>query len=137
MGRSFLRQFFRSFSRRPFGYVGLWPWALVPGFVVVMLSLSTVRSFRAVCDGPRFMSLRTFSSGERVFPLRASSPAGGFHEDLMVIRLWKRMMDSLKNDSSGRRIYDSILYARPGIMDSARVAEDFFSLHNLFYLHNQ
>jgi len=45
-----------------------------------------------------------------------------------AIRALLRRMDSLEADSSGRRMYDSLVRARPGLLDSARVAERFISI---------
>ncbi|HEV2478078.1 MAG TPA: hypothetical protein VGS79_00380 [Puia sp.] len=84
-------------------------------------------------------------SAERSFRHALSKPAGGvvvsprYHEQLplsqahvgwVAVRAWERMMDSLRVDARGRRIYDSILAARPGILDSAKKAEEFFYSHD-------
>lgn len=57
-------------------------------------------------------------------------PVAHAHEGWLAMRAFEHYMDSLRGDSSGRRRYDSILLARPGILDSARKAETFFYLHD-------
>jgi hypothetical protein len=64
------------------------------------------------------------------FPRAESPPVARAHEGWLIIRAWERAMDSLRRDSSGKRVYDSILAARPGILDSARKAEAFYYSHD-------
>lgn len=52
------------------------------------------------------------------------------HQWWLAIRAVERVMDSLRRDSSGARVYDSILRARPGLMDSLGHAEHFFYLQD-------
>jgi hypothetical protein len=47
-------------------------------------------------------------------------------EDLKKIRSFNQYMDSLKLSTTGKRIYDSILLTRPGLMDSIRVLEQIY-----------
>ncbi|TXI87455.1 MAG: hypothetical protein E6Q36_07425 [Chryseobacterium sp.] len=42
------------------------------------------------------------------------------------IQSFKRYMDSLKNDKSGKASYDSIITERPGLMDSISLAESLY-----------
>jgi hypothetical protein len=35
-------------------------------------------------------------------------------------------MDSLKSDITGKSVYDSLLRARPGLMDSIRLMENYY-----------
>jgi len=42
------------------------------------------------------------------------------------LQLFKKYMDSLRIDKDGKRIYDSILLARPGMMDSVAVLEKMY-----------
>lgn len=63
-------------------------------------------------------------------PRAESPPVAHAHETWLIIRAWERAMDSLRRDSSGKRRYDSILAARPGILDSARKAEAFYYSHD-------
>ena len=67
-------------------------------------------------------------------PLRRSMPppVASSHAGWLAVRAFERMMDSLGScaDSGGRRIYDSILAARPGILDSAKTAEGYFLSHD-------
>lgn len=63
-------------------------------------------------------------------PRAESPPVARAHEGWLIIRAWERAMDSLRRDSSGKRVYDSILAARPGILDSARKAEAFYYSHD-------
>jgi hypothetical protein len=62
--------------------------------------------------------------------LTKSPPVAHAHEGWLAMRAFEHYMDSLRQDSNGRRRYDSILSARPGILDSARKAETFFYLHD-------
>jgi hypothetical protein len=57
-------------------------------------------------------------------------PVARAHEGWLAMRAFEHYMDSLRGDSSGRRRYDSILFVRPGILDSARKAEEFFYSHD-------
>lgn len=41
------------------------------------------------------------------------------------IRQFRLFMDSLSNSPEGKKMHDSILYSRPGLMDSVRVIENF------------
>ena len=41
-----------------------------------------------------------------------------------------RRVDNLAADSVGRRQFDSLIAARPGLLDSAKVAERYFSLQD-------
>ena len=44
-----------------------------------------------------------------------------------AIRGLLRRVDSLEADSAGRRLFDSLVRARPGLLDSAKIAERYFS----------
>lgn len=46
---------------------------------------------------------------------------------LELIRAFEHRMDSLRQDSLGRKEYDSICRVRPGLLDSARAAEAYYS----------
>ena len=56
---------------------------------------------------------------------------GGDRELARALRVLLHRVDSLRSDSTGRRVYDSLVRARPGMLDSARVAERFYSLQEL------
>ncbi|MBS1665182.1 MAG: hypothetical protein JST68_29320 [Bacteroidetes bacterium] len=47
---------------------------------------------------------------------------------LDAIRQFLHWMDSLQSTPSGRSIYDSIRRTRPGLLDSARQAEKYYTL---------
>src|SRR5258708_39997011 len=47
----------------------------------------------------------------------------------LAIRRFKDWMDSLKNDSAGRFRYDSIVHARPGLMDSVKKALEYYRVN--------
>ena len=49
-------------------------------------------------------------------------------EDMKEVRNFKRYMDSLKNSGKGRPLYDSILKARPGLMDTVGMLEEMYLL---------
>jgi hypothetical protein len=61
----------------------------------------------------------------------AAASLSGDRELAGALRVLLRRVDSLRCDSSGRRVYDSLVRARPGLLDSARVAERFYSLQEL------
>jgi hypothetical protein len=75
----------------------------------------------------------------RIVPAAVLPPAGGSsgpssggdRELAQALRMLLRRVDSLRTDSTGRRVYDSLVAARPGMLDSARVAERFYSLQAL------
>jgi len=75
---------------------------------------------------------------ERIVPAAVLPPGDGLagasgrdRELVQALRMLLRRVDSLRNDSSGRRVYDSLVESRPGLLDSARVAERFYSLQEL------
>jgi hypothetical protein len=45
---------------------------------------------------------------------------------LAAVRRWRQWMDSLRTTAGGVAIYDSILLARPGLLDSAQEVEEFY-----------
>jgi hypothetical protein len=48
-------------------------------------------------------------------------------KDMERIAQFKAYMDSLRGSASGRRTYDTILTARPGLLDSIHQIEQFYS----------
>ena len=46
--------------------------------------------------------------------------------DIMRINRFKKYIDSLSKSPTGRQVYDSILKARPGLMDSIKVIEQIY-----------
>ncbi|WP_207515935.1 hypothetical protein [Longitalea luteola] len=48
--------------------------------------------------------------------------------DIKEVRDFKRYTDSLKNTANGRSLYDSILRARPGLMDTVGMLEELYLL---------
>jgi len=46
------------------------------------------------------------------------------------VQVFRKYMDSLQQDNKGKVIYDSILHARPGLMDSAKMLEYLYQLQN-------
>jgi hypothetical protein len=74
----------------------------------------------------------------RIVPAAVLPPGGGLagasgrdRALAQALGVLLRRVDSLRNDSSGRRVYDSLVELRPGLLDSARVAERFYSLQEL------
>ena len=59
-------------------------------------------------------------------------PPPGDTNDRITIRRFLQQMDSLRQDSTGHRLYDSICHFRPGLIDSARTAVKFYNLFNTF-----
>jgi len=49
-------------------------------------------------------------------------------EDMKQVRVFKLHMDSLRLSTSGRAMYDSILKARPGLMDTVSMLEQLYLL---------
>lgn len=75
-----------------------------------------------------------FRSPGRIVPAVLSSGSAltpGDRELARALRMLLRRVDSLRVDSSGRRAYDSLVRSRPGLLDSARVAERFYSLQEI------
>ena len=54
-------------------------------------------------------------------------PVGPDVRGLAAIRAFEHWMDSLRTDSVGRRTYDSVCRLRPGLLDSARQADAYYS----------
>lgn len=100
------------------------PFLLLLFLGVMVFCWSVERSFRHALSKPAAGVVVSPSYREK--PPRVSQAHAGW----LTVRAWERMMDSLREDAHGRRIYDSILAARPGILDSARKAEDFFYSHD-------
>jgi hypothetical protein len=66
-----------------------------------------------------------------IHSLRPRYPRDFFDNDLFVTEGFLKWMDSLKNDATGKRQYDSICLVRPGLLDSAREVERYYSLKHL------
>jgi hypothetical protein len=45
---------------------------------------------------------------------------------LAAVRNWEQWMDSLRQTVGGAAIYDSILLARPGLLDTAKEVEEYY-----------
>lgn len=103
-----------------------WVW-LVMGLAVAGGGFSYV--------GHRVTSAVGWRRPGRIVPAAVLPPVGGLtrgdREVAQALRVLLRRVDSLRNDSTGRRVYDSLVGARPGLLDSARVAERFYSLQEL------
>lgn len=52
------------------------------------------------------------------------------HKGWLMMRAFEDRMDSLRKDSVGARVYDSIVRVRPGLMDSVRGAEEYYYLQD-------
>lgn len=52
-----------------------------------------------------------------------SMPSEAFVRELKRVKSFTRLMDSLYRSPNGRKTYDSIMRARPGLLDSARTLE--------------
>jgi hypothetical protein len=87
-------------------------WSVNKGFRPVLLALPA--------------KIEVPAAGGRVKQWRAA----GAHEGWLAIRAFEHYMDSLRQGAAGARQYDSILHARPGIMDSAQEAEVYFYLQD-------
>jgi hypothetical protein len=66
---------------------------------------------------------------------RVDSPGGGAEalrnragarRSLEAVRNWQAWMDSLRRTIGGAAIYDSILLARPGLLDTAKEVEAYY-----------
>jgi hypothetical protein len=100
------------------------PFVLLLVLCVAILYLSVTRSFRQTLVKPAVVL--AIPPGQREKP----PPVSQAHAGWLAVRAFERMMDSLRQDSRGASIYDSILVARPGILDSAKKAEAFFLSHD-------
>ncbi|MFC0773325.1 hypothetical protein [Terrimonas alba] len=47
-------------------------------------------------------------------------------QDYEQATAFRRYMDSLHNDKNGKYIYDSIMFSRPGLMDSVKLLEEIY-----------
>jgi hypothetical protein len=50
--------------------------------------------------------------------------------DFRKIQEFNRYMDSLKKSPSGKKVYDSIIVMRPGLLDSVKMLENIYLLQN-------
>jgi hypothetical protein len=94
--------------------------------------------------GSVWMVIWDFRSGQDSFPIQPKSitvpsyvdktgdPAptiGGINDDDMKkIKSIRHYLDSLQETVEGKRIFDSIRYARPGFMDSLREVERLYGM---------
>jgi len=49
-------------------------------------------------------------------------------QDMEEVRTFKRYMDSLRHSTNGKALYDSILTARPGLLDTVSMLEELYLL---------
>jgi hypothetical protein len=75
---------------------------------------------RSVPESFRFIRLK-----HSTLILEKADPWVG--KELKVIEDFEKVMDSLEKDVHGKRIFDSIVRARPGLLDSARRARGYYS----------
>ena len=50
--------------------------------------------------------------------------------DYQSVELFEKYMDSVQQNKTGKAMYDSILHARPGLMDSVKMLEYIFQQQN-------
>ena len=101
------------------------------GVIVLVFGGLSVRSVVTVFTSPpsanHFMPeqirVPEYEAAEEIPEHNESIP-----EDVMEkIKLFRIYMDSLNGSSSGQLVYDSILLARPGLMDSIKLLEEKFN----------
>ena len=103
-----------------------WP-VFATGLLVAAAALvsSSIRSYRMVWRRPAEATMvRTGRIQDR------SGGGAHAHHWWLAIRRVEYFLDSLRKDSAGVRVYDSVISRRPGFMDSLRQAEKFFYLED-------
>jgi hypothetical protein len=89
-------------------------------FCVVSAGVSTLLTYRGVRGKPA--QFRVAAIRIPVIPKQRSPPGLDRNEVKNILRFGK-YMDSLSKDAHGKRTYDSIMAARPGLMDSVLFIE--------------
>jgi hypothetical protein len=97
-----------------------------------LLMVATAVFFVAV--GWKMASPYSLHAPGKIVPAAVGLPRGRWllreerEEELLgaALRVLQRRIDSLAADSAGRRVYDSILEMRPGMLDSLKIAEKYF-----------
>ena len=102
---------------------GLWILAGVLGVVLILPG-----KIRKTENGP--LLSHPLRDGTSQIMQHRASPSPHDENDLLIIRLFLKRMDSLRRDPSGKKEYDSICHARPGLIDSALTAERYYLLWN-------
>lgn len=113
----------------------VWVWRLV-GFGAVVLvtamALGTIHRGNGVPVTGTIraapLSLRRSDSGS-LAPGRGLGPMenrAAARRGLEAVQRWQAWMDSLKRTAGGIAIYDSILWAHPGLLDTAKEVEDYY-----------
>lgn len=100
-------------------------------FVLVFLGFGITIALTSIHSAKNHKMLRLPripSAPKLILPYPGTPP--GDPNDIVVIRRFLQQMDSLRQDSAGCKLYDSICLFRPGLLDSARKAEKFYNLLN-------
>ncbi len=81
-----------------------------------------------VAVGWRLADQHILGSSGKIVPAAIGHPRGGRERERLGAAVWAlhRRLDSLAADSAGRRSYDSLIHARPGMMDSLKFIEGYF-----------
>ena len=103
---------------------------LVPCLVGLMIGVAATCWFSSKGFRPVLLALPGKIAVPAARVLGGRGHAAGAHEGWLAIRAFEHYMDSLRQGGAGARLYDSILHARPGIMDSAQEAEVYFYLED-------
>jgi hypothetical protein len=122
----------RSFIIR----IGKWPFFLGTAAAVVLIGLRADltfhgRPFEMTIMGPRGRMQQVMGgrSGTGVMPGVGASSQGkavNRQQGLAAMRAFRLWMGSLRSDIQGIRLYDSIVKARPGLLDSVQAAYDYY-----------
>lgn len=102
-----------------------WVWVMagvVLFVVVVAVAVRTAEKGWAIMPPAGVMRVAPFVLRR----LPAGWPAGDARRGLEAVRAWRRWMDSLQTTPAGEVVYDSIVRARPGLLDSAKEAEAYY-----------
>jgi len=104
------------------------------GFAAVVLV--TAMAFRTIHRGNGVpvtgtiraapLILRRSDTGSYGGRLGAPGNRDAARQGLEAVQRWQTWMDSLKRTAGGIAIYDSILLAHPGLLDTAKEVEDYY-----------
>ena len=115
----------------------VWVWVMVGFFAVVIVVVMAVRTIHRGIGSPVTGAIRAAPLVLRRSALDSGRgpQGGGFgrmedreaaRRGLDAVRRWEGWMDSLQHTVGGVAIYDSILVARPGLLDTAKEVEEYY-----------
>jgi len=77
-------------------------------------------------SAPFAFQRRSLDTSSMANGLRAAMYRDAARRSLEAVQRWEAWMDSLKQTAGGIDIYDSILLVHPGLLDTARMVEDYY-----------